>query len=76
MSPAIKLPFPNAELLDSRPYSNHPGDRHLTCLLVRIHGDTPTPYVTWLYNAAHRGCYHDHYFHGYDSACADFLARH
>jgi len=45
-------------ILLEKPYSNHPGDSHLTMVLARWHNK----FVTWGYNMQDQGFFWGHYF--------------
>ena len=61
------------EILLEKPYSNHPGDKHLSIVLAKWNGE----YVTWGHNKDDGGYFWGHYFDEteYEKAIVDFKKR-
>ncbi len=56
-----------------KPYSSHPGDKHLTVVLARTGGHHP--WVTWVHNSQDGGYFWGHYFETLKDANEDFRKR-
>lgn len=52
-----KVPM-DGRIIDSKPFSCLPGDKHLTVVLV----ETDRDFITWLYHAQNRGYFWGHYY--------------
>jgi len=63
-------------IIDTRPYSDHPGDNYLSYVLCEIENKA-TPYVVWLHNSEDGGYYEGRYYfrEDYEAAITDFLNR-
>ena len=64
----------NKQILESKQFSNHPDDAHLTIVLAKI-DNLLHPYVTWMHNSYCGGYYEGHYCKTLNEAVEDFSAR-
>lgn len=60
-------------LIAQKPYSLHPGDKHLTVVLCEIGGHMP--FVTWIRNNEAKGDDSGHYYSTLAEALFDFESR-
>lgn len=69
----VKVGSMEVKILDIKPVSNHPADKHLMHVLAEI--PSKGEFATWFYNAEFNGYYHGRYFNSLEIAEIDFRNR-